>query len=258
VEEVIVRRIGNGLFTCLWRDVWVGDITLCDKFPRLFSLSTNTEASVGELLEVEGERRWWKWSWRRNLFQWEEERVRQLESCLVDVTLSLDGDCWKWSLNLEVGFSVKSAFDSLREIYDDSNLSDLELKVFSWQLLLNRLPTKDNLLFRGVLPQASNGSCVWCDYSPESANHLFLFCKAAHVVWYEIFKWLGVVIVMPPNIMILLECFLESTRNTRLRKGFCFIWHTVVWSIWCARNNNNFNNIKVEPLALVEEIKMLS
>jgi hypothetical protein len=196
-----------------------------------------------------------------------------LEDSLANVTLTGEADVWVWSLNPEDGFSVKSAFDSLREMGDDGNLSEFELKnfsnlwespasskvvMFSWQLFLNRIPTKDNLLVRGVLPQASGGRCVWCDHSLESANHLFLFCKVAHVVWYEIFKWIGLVIVMPPNIMILFDCVRESAKSKKLRRGFCFIWHTVVWSLWGARNNEIFNNIKVDPWTIVEDIKVLS
>jgi hypothetical protein len=225
------------------------------------------------VLEVVDEVRRWKWSWRRNLFLWDEEKVRQLEVLLVNVSLSQERDGWIWLSNQEDSFSVKSAFDLLREYKDDSNLSDFEemicsriwessapskIVAFSWQLLLNRLPTKDNLRVRGVLPHDSGDNCEWCDHSPESASHLFLFCKKAHLVWYEVFKWLGVVIVMPPNIMILFDCILNSAKNKRLRKGFCFVWHTVVWSLWCARNNDIFNNIKVEPSEILEEIKVLS
>jgi hypothetical protein len=40
----------------------------------------------------------------------------------------------------------------------------------------------------------------------------------AMVVWYEIFKWLGVVIVMPPNLFYLFECFWEAAKSKKARK----------------------------------------
>jgi hypothetical protein len=139
-----------------------------------------------------------------------------------------------WNSNSEEGFSVKSANDSLREGEDSSNLSDFELSMFSslwvnpapskvvafsWKLFYDRLPTKDNLISRGVLHQSQDGgNCVWCDHSPESANHLFLFCNMSHLVLYEIFKWLGVVVIMPSNVMTLFACFIDSVRNMKLRK----------------------------------------
>ena len=45
---------------------------------------------------------------------------------------------------------------------------------FSWQLLLNRIPSKDNLLSRRILPPVSLGRCDFCDQVAETATHLFL------------------------------------------------------------------------------------
>jgi mannosylglycoprotein endo-beta-mannosidase len=259
LEEVVERRIGNGRLTRFWKDVWIGNTPLCVKFPRLFSLSLQKEVMVGDLLKVDEERRWWALTWRRHLFQWEEERVNLLLASLENVLLTVDEDDWEWSLNPGDGFSVKSAYDALVGIKDVVTLSDYELKIFSniwespapskvvafsWKLLYDRLPTKDNLLRRGVLPFGSGENCVWCGFSPETSNHLFLHCSMAHKVWYDIFKWLGVVIVMPSNIFSLFDCVSGMARNAKLRKGFRLVWHTVVWSLWGARNDDIFNGVK--------------
>jgi hypothetical protein len=111
-----------------------------------------------------------------------------------------------------------------------------KIVVFSWQLFHNRLPTKDNLFRHGVLDHKVGGNCVWCDSSPGSAKHLFAHCWFGHRVWYEIFKWFGVLMVMPHNLMSLLDCFCASVYNKRSKRGFLLVWHTVVWSIWRARN----------------------
>jgi hypothetical protein len=109
-----------------------------------------------------------------------------------------------------------------------------------------------------VLQHGSGENCVWCDLHPESAKHLFLHCLTAHRVWYEIFYWLGVVIVMTPNFMSLFYCFSEAAKNKRMRKGFRLVWHTVVWCLWRARNDAIFNGIKKDPIEIVEDIKVLS
>jgi hypothetical protein len=272
LEEAFVRKLGNGMLTRFWKDVWFGNEPLCLRFPRMFSLSMEKEAFVGELLKVEGDRRWWNFSWRRNLFQWEFERVTFLVEMLVNVRLSHELDSWRWSFNTEAGFSVKSAYDAIMEYGGDLlNLTTFEEKifssiwespapskvmVFSWQLLHDRLPTKVNLARRGVLGQEVDGKCVWCDHSLEAANHLFLHCNVAHRVWIEIFNWLGVLIVMPPN--ILFDILSESVNKKNLRRGVRLVWHTTVWSLWIARNNVIFNGIVKEPLEIVEEIKVLS
>jgi hypothetical protein len=65
--------------------------------------------------------------------------------------------------------------------------------------------------------------------------------------------------VMPKSIMALFDCFCETVHNKRKKRGgFRLVWHTVVWSIWIARNNAIFNGVVTEPMNLVEEIKVLS
>jgi hypothetical protein len=271
LKDVLVRRLGNGMTTRFWRDVWIGGEPLRLKFPRLFSLSSQKDICVGELLNL-GEDRW-EFIWRRNLFHWEIERLNLLLGFLANVSLSSDQDVWGWNLNPEDGFSVKSAYDSIMELGDSLNLSVWELKIFSsiwdspapakvvafsWKLLYDRLSTKDNLHSRGVLQQDSDVSCVWCGLSMESSKHLFLHCRKTIRVWYEICKWLGVVIVMPSDIMTLFYCFCGLVRNKKVKKGFLLVWHTVLWSLWKARNDVIFNGMSKEPLEVVEEIKVLS
>jgi hypothetical protein len=62
------RVIGNGLSTRFWRDCWLGNVPLCETFPRLFSISLHKEGVVGDYWR---ERERWsrgEWGWRRRLF----------------------------------------------------------------------------------------------------------------------------------------------------------------------------------------------
>jgi hypothetical protein len=63
---------------------------------------------------------------------------------------------------------------------------------------------------------------------------------------------------MPPNLFHLFECLSESARNKKIKKGFRFVWHTVIWSLWRARNNVIFNSSTLDPQGIVEEVKVLS
>jgi hypothetical protein len=48
-------RLGNGVLTSFWNDKWLGDTSLIVKFPLLFSLSLQQDASVREVgREIEG------------------------------------------------------------------------------------------------------------------------------------------------------------------------------------------------------------
>jgi hypothetical protein len=239
----------------------------------LFSLAIDKEASIRDLVVVNGENIGWNFSWRRHLFHWEEERVTLLLSQIESISLSNVEDSWRWKLDSGGVFSVNSAFASLsKELVPGPSLSPFEVTIFnniwdspapskviafSWQLLYDRVPTKVNLSLRGILPHNSGDNCSWCGNMRESSSHLFLHCRVAMVVWYEIFKWLGVVVVMPPNLFLLFDCLSVAARNKKIRKGFRLIWHTVIWCIWRARNNFIFNNERTVPLDLVEEVKVL-
>jgi len=80
-------------------------------------------------------------------------------------------DKWLWSLHSSKSDIVNNAYNFLRQsanhhIIVDANLAfwhqDVPLKVniSVWRLLLNHLPTKDNLFKRWVFPATSH-SCVW-------------------------------------------------------------------------------------------------
>jgi len=51
--------------------------------------------------------------------------------------------------------------------------------VFSWKLLLDRIPTKRNLLIRNVANPAISTDCVWCEGVLETSSHLLLHCRVA-------------------------------------------------------------------------------
>jgi hypothetical protein len=55
------------------------------------------------------------------------------------------------------------------------------------------------------------------------SSHLFLQRKVAMLVWYDIFKWLGVVIVMPPNNFYLFDCLSGAACSKQSRKGFMLV-----------------------------------
>ncbi|GAU22481.1 hypothetical protein TSUD_296000 [Trifolium subterraneum] len=129
---------------------------------------------------------------------------------------------------------------------------------FSWQLLYDRIPTRKNLEVRGLLSMDIPWECSGCVGNVESTLHLFLHCPSAMMVWYEVFRWLGMVFVVPPSLSCLFEMMRGSSRNVKMRKGFVMIWHATLWSIWKARNKSIFRNDTFVPNIIVEDIKVLS
>ncbi|PNX71881.1 hypothetical protein L195_g027767, partial [Trifolium pratense] len=74
---------------------------------------------------------------------------------------------------------------------------------FSWKLHRSRIPKKTSLAHRGIQVDDGSLDCVHCLAREEDAPHLFLFCDFASQVWKAIFRWLGVIIVIPQNLFLL-------------------------------------------------------
>jgi hypothetical protein len=243
-------------------------------FPRLFSLSNQKESKVIDFLELEGEIRYWSFSWRRNLFQWEEDQVVLLKHLLESVVFSLEDDCWWWIPEPDRTFSVKSSYKLLSKGLGSDAEVDEELKVvlgqiwnsaapskviaFSWQLILDRIPSRLNLEVRGILSLNVPWECVGCVGKVETSNHLFLHCPSVMMVWGEIFKWVGVEIIIPPSLPSLFEMIKGSGRNSKIRSGLVLIWHSSIWAIWKARNRAIFADGFFISNEIVDNIKVLS
>jgi hypothetical protein len=69
--------------------------------------------------------------------------------------------------------------------------------VFSWQVLLDRIPSRQNLLRQGVPLLEGGLGCAFCVAPTESTMHLFLSCPSSLPVWYQVSRWLGWEFVTP-------------------------------------------------------------
>ncbi|XP_058755156.1 uncharacterized protein LOC131628330 [Vicia villosa] len=109
-----------------------------------------------------------------------------------------------WSLDEEKGFTVASCYSryaSLRISFGPPNRCDealellwkmevpFKIKVFDWRLFMNRLPTKDLLMHRGINFTSSNLNCVFCDMHLKEMDHVFFKCNVIKIVWKEIASW---------------------------------------------------------------------
>ncbi|KHN47433.1 hypothetical protein glysoja_046887, partial [Glycine soja] len=63
-----------------WKSRWLGNFSLKDTFPGLFSIAENKNALVQEMVRPFEKNSVWDWKWRRRLFEWEQQQVQGLES----------------------------------------------------------------------------------------------------------------------------------------------------------------------------------
>jgi mannosylglycoprotein endo-beta-mannosidase len=271
--QVVTKKVGRGNSTLFWKDIWVGNQTLEQQFPRLYSISIQQEEVVGNMgMWTNGV---WRWElrWRREFFIWEENVVTQLVEILNDITLLEEEDSWMWRPNVGDGFSVKSLYETLdalilpRPVADSLEVFSFrtiwkaavpsKVSAFAWQSFLNRIPIKDNLLRRGILC-VEEVTCPACGGQGESTRHLILHCRFASLVWYAVCRWLGVVVVLPADVMMSYGILVGSGRNKRIREGFAIVWLALAWVLWRTRNDRVFNNGAGTVEEAVDQIQRLS
>ncbi|GAU40500.1 hypothetical protein TSUD_189820 [Trifolium subterraneum] len=66
----------------------------------------------------------------------------------------------------------------------------LKVSILAWRLLRDRLPTKVNLITRGILPLTAQ-LCVSGCGEVETAQHLFLSCSMFGSLWSLVSSWIG-------------------------------------------------------------------
>ena len=265
----VSRLLGDGINTNFWEVVWISGVSLKESFSRLFELSVEKWVSVFDMFKLGWGKNGEVWKWRRKLFVWEEEKVGELCLLLHSVILQVDKeDGWAWKLEKTNFYSVRSAynFQTAQHIVDNpvdvQSLwqKDIPLKVviFAWRLFRNRLPTKDNLLRRGIL---NNDNCLCvagCD-SLEIVNHLFLHCSFSGSIWHLIHRWIALSTTAPFSPSDHFTQFRLGGGGPHMRKSLLnVIWFATVWELWKERNNRIFKSKECSILQLVDKIKLLS
>jgi len=207
--------------------------------------------------------------WRRRLFAWEEESVRECSILLHNIVLQDNvHDTWRWLLDPIHGYSVRESYWYITNSGDmvDRNLVDdvwhwhvpSKVSMFVWRLLRNRVPTKDNLAHRGVLPTTDTTCVAGCGIT-ETTQHLFLQCNISNELWSQVWKWLGIFSVHPGELG---HHFIQFTKMTGMPSFthlyFRIIWFVTVWVIWKERNNQVFQHNAKITFHLIEKVKLNS
>jgi ribonuclease HI len=171
----------------------------------------------------------------------------------------MDRISWHWEKDGD--YSVRSAYhllcsDRESSIPGPSSSSDDKLwkeiwkakipnkiKNFMWRLAKNILPTRANLLKKGIHLDAS---CPLCHISDENAQHLFMQCNLVKLAFFA--SALG----CHPPLNTDLNCWILEWLTCSDILGaqlFC----TILWKFWFHRNQVVFKNSALDPVRLVQD-----
>jgi len=174
-------------------------------------------------------------------------------------------DRWRWNPDTRRGYTVSGAYHMLTTPTEPTDVGLLDLvwhnqvplkvSIFGWRLLQDRLPTKNNLVRRGLISVADATCVAGCDNN-ETMSHLFVHCDNYGALWRHIRLWIGVLGVEPYGLSEHFHQFIHSTGLSRKRRSFLqLVWLLCVWVVWKDRNDRIFNNIHTTLEQLLEKVK---
>ncbi|PNX57055.1 70 kDa peptidyl-prolyl isomerase, partial [Trifolium pratense] len=118
------------------------------------------------------------------------------------LTISLQdhvSDRWQWRSDLDDGYTVRGAYQLLttQDVVTLDVTSGLiwhrqvplKVSICAWRLLRDRLPTKANLITRGIL-SAEAHLCVSGCKEVKLAQHLFISCSTFGALWSLASSWI--------------------------------------------------------------------
>ena len=233
-------KVGDGSNAQFWKDTWLGDVPLEVCYNRLFRLDSHPNCFISDRFVNDS----WQWSWsRKSLGGNNTTSLSLLLSDLHDFHLGSCPDFWHWNQDVDGRFTISGA----RRHIDDFLLPSLSSKtrwykflprkvnIFLWRLLLDRLPTRLNLPFRGI--EINSIIRPFCCVGVESRNHFFLACQTAKSIWHLIRIWVD--FHWPESTSIdELYSWLDSWNGSKDKKDRLHgIIATTLWWIWRLRND---------------------
>lgn len=265
LNSFFVGTVGDGKNFHFWVDAWLYDEPLRILYPHLYRIEKNKWALICDRIKVTEGRKTMVWDW--SVAPNSPQQITELFNLLAviyDFEWKGGDDKWEWSTAPDGLFSVKKAknqmlndsIDPNRWYMSWSGWAPLKCKIMAWRAIRNRLPTKKELVKRGVPIQ--NITCTFCNEVEETALHIFTGCFFTAEIWTRVQAWckLAPMIVFEvSDLLKLTELQKSSNQDAYVLTGIII---TTMWAIWNERNNRNFHRKYRRPIEVVENIKTTS
>lgn len=242
-----------------------------DKFCNLFYLSLQKNCKVKEM-GITSNNSWvWQFRWKRVFNAIEMTEFLEMWKFLGRYIMNKkELDSLSWKLSDDGRYSTRSMYIALSKRVDKEEEVDPLLKKlwckgvpskvssFLWKAIRDRVPTKNNLLRRGIVVDDRDKICTFCFHPLEDIGHLLCSCSFSYDVWRKCFDWLGFEMV-GSNILRNHYCqFVTGQGGKTMKKMLNIIWQSVCWSIWKARNDAIFKGTRINTGDILEGVKFRS
>jgi hypothetical protein len=175
--------IRDGSQIRFWEDKWLGNTTLREQYPALYSIVRHKSETIATVMHNSPS----NMAFRRDILGPRLESWNSLLQRLERVQLMQGSDVVRWNLNESGKFSVDSMYKALIQsdtpVFTNKKIWSMKIplktKIFAWYLRRGIILTKDNLVKRNW--QGSK-KCVFCHHD-ETIDHLFFNCQFARSVW---------------------------------------------------------------------------
>ncbi|XP_071709126.1 uncharacterized protein [Rutidosis leptorrhynchoides] len=262
-----VKEVNKGNSTLFWKDTWIGDQTLCNKFERLFRLEENGDALIVDQMLGDSNSWYVSWKWTRTPTGRTSNEWEELSNLISAFVFNCDKeDSWRCNLQPNGKFTTST----LRNLIDEkilppstlhaetmlNNLIPKKIGLFIWRASIKRLPVRIELDKWGI--DLDSLRCPTCNNDVKSVEHVLLKCPFAKDVWDRTFRWWN----SESRGYFNIDEMFKGKRNLELPSSTSKLWQAIEWVcgyiIWQKRNEGVFQKKKANGPMTLHEIQVKS
>ncbi|KAL4285455.1 hypothetical protein GQ457_16G030360 [Hibiscus cannabinus] len=164
-------QLGDGSLINFWHDIWLCDVPLRIKFPRIFAICTNKTGVIADFGRKEAGGWVWNIPLRRPLF----DREIEIWNCFLRLlhgrrSSSFDHDWISWEGSSDGIFSVKALVHKFnfsmppcgdRKLLVWRGVAPPKVEVFTWLVIRQRIPVRAELVSRGLTTIIDHSCNTW-------------------------------------------------------------------------------------------------
>ncbi|GJZ50409.1 RNA-directed DNA polymerase, eukaryota [Tanacetum coccineum] len=190
----------------------------------------------------------------------ESQQLSLLHDLISSTLLSNVEDRWVWNLNGSGLFRVSD----IRNLVDETFLPKdevatrwikyipIKINIFAWKVRLDRLPTRLNLVHRGV--QVTSLACPVCSTSHENTSHILFSCSMASDIARLISRWWDLGWSPLGSYAEWLSWFKDIRMGSKLKSMLEGVFFVSWWCIWNYRNQLLFASRKPRKNVIFDDI----